>query len=170
MPYFFDGGIFMAGVSKAISDELFFEAQNSLKELGKAGEISRKLQAIIAAKKFGVTLAAKVFGTSRPSIMSWIKNFKQDAEDGLKIKVGRGRKSSINYEIRENVAKFMQQNPNTTINGLREFIKKKHGISISSSSGNRLLKQINLSYITPRPIHYKSDIAAQEDFKKNFKN
>ena len=41
------------GVSKAVSDELFEQAQVALKELGKVGKISRKLQAIIAAKKFG---------------------------------------------------------------------------------------------------------------------
>ena len=41
----------MVGVSKAVSDELFEQAQVALKELGKVGKISRKLQAIIAAKK-----------------------------------------------------------------------------------------------------------------------
>ena len=40
----------MVGVSKAVSDELFEQAQVALKELGKVGKISRKLQAIIAAK------------------------------------------------------------------------------------------------------------------------
>ena len=42
----------MSSVSKAISYELFLQAQTVLKDLGKTGKISRKLQAIIAAQIF----------------------------------------------------------------------------------------------------------------------
>ena len=171
MPYAinFHGGTIMSGISKAVSDELFIQAQISLKELGKTGDISRKLQAIIAAKKFGVSLAAKVFDTSRPSIMAWIKNFKQDAQDGLAIKSGRGRKPAVNSEIKEVSAKFMQQNPNATIKELKCFIEENQNITISVSSVNRLMRQLGLSYITPRPIHHKADLLEGEKFKKNSK-
>jgi transposase len=157
----------MSGKSKSVSAALFQEAELALKALGKAGEVSRKLQAIMTAKRWGVSLAAQVFCTSRPSIMSWINKFKQDTQSGLELRSGRGRKPSMSAGAREDARKFMQKNPNTTINGLCQFIKEKHRISISASSANRLMKQLNLSYITPRPIHHKADIAAQEAFKKN---
>ena len=157
----------MAGVSKAVSEEVFIQAQNALKELGKAGEISRKLQAIIAAKTIGVSLAAQVFCTSRPSLMAWIKNFSDQATDGLKIKSGRGRKPSVDAKIQEKLRQFMQKNPNATMEEVRKFIKEKHSISISPSSANRLMKRLNLSYITPRPKHYKAVASDQEAFKKN---
>lgn len=159
----------MAGVSKAVSNDVFIQAQNALKELGKAGEISRKLQAIIAAKNVGVSLAAQVFCTSRPSLMAWINNFSHDAAQGLKIKPGRGRKPFVDAEIREKLRQFMQKNPNTTMEGVKKYIKEKHSISISVSSANRLMKQLHLSYITPRPKHYKAVASDQEAFKKKLR-
>ena len=97
----------MSGVSKAISDELFLLAQSSLKKLGKVGQVSRKLQAIIAAKKIGISMASEVFNTSRQSLMTWIKNLEEDAENGLKLKSGRGRKPIANVEINNFAAQFM---------------------------------------------------------------
>ena len=160
-------GVFMVGVSKAVSDELFEQAQVALKELGKTGKISRKLQAIIAAKKFGISMASEVFGTSRQSLMTWIKNFEKDAEKGLEIKNGRGRKPITNAEIKDFATQILQKNPNTTNGELCQIIKEKHNVSISETTANRLVKQLGLSYITPRPKHYKSDTSAQDGFKKN---
>ena len=95
----------MVGVSKAVSDELFEQAQVALKELGKTGKISRKLQAIIAAKKFGISMVSEVFETSRQSLMTWIKNFEKDAEKGLEIKNGRGRKPITKISIKLKILK-----------------------------------------------------------------
>ena len=81
-------GVFMVGVSKAVSDELFDQAQVALKELRKTGKISRKLQAIIAAKKFGISMASEVFGTSRQSLMTWIKTLKKTQKKAWKSKMG----------------------------------------------------------------------------------
>jgi len=159
----------MSGVSKAISDELFFHAKESLRGLGKYGRISIKLQAIIVAKEFGVSLAAKVFATSRPTIMSWIKKFQQDAENGLEIQSGRGRKMIVNANTKAIAYQFMLSNPNATIEELRQLIQQEQHVKISPSSVNNLVKQLGLSYITPRPRHYKADLEKQEDFKKNSK-
>jgi len=157
----------MAGVSKAVSDELFEQAQVALKELGKTGKISRKLQAIIAAKKFGISMASEVFETSRQSLMTWIKNFEKDSKKGLEIKNGRGRKPITNAEIKDFATQILQKNPNTTNAELCQIIKEKHSVTLSETTANRLVKQLGLSYITPRPIHHKSDISAQNEFKKN---
>ena len=104
----------MVGVGKAVSDELFEQAQVALKELGKVGKISRKLQAIIAAKKFGISMASEVFGTTRPSLMTWIKNFEKDAKKGLETKNGQGRKPITNAIIKDFSLQIMQKKPNTT--------------------------------------------------------
>ena len=160
----------MSGVSKAISDELFLQAQAALKKMGKTAKVSRKLQAIIAAKKFGISLAAQVFETSRQSLMTWIKNFEKDASDGFKIKAGRGRKAVATSGIRDFAANLLQKNPNIGNEELRQIIKEKHYVCMSLSSVNRLMSQLGLSYITPRPIHHKADISAQNDFKKTPRN
>ncbi len=42
--------VFMAGVSKAVSDAVYEKAVHMLKEISGGGDISRKLQAIKSAK------------------------------------------------------------------------------------------------------------------------
>jgi transposase len=157
----------MARKSKAVSEELYIKAREELCLLGKQAVISNKLQAIISVKKHGVKAVADFFGTTRQTIMTWINNFKAESSDGLKIQVGRGRKHLINNEIEQAICQFMQKNPNTTINGLCKFIMEKQNIVISKSTAHRLMQKIGLSYITPRPRHYKSEQSLQDDFKKN---
>ena len=157
----------MARKSKAVSEEIYTKAMEELRLIGKQAVISNKLQAIISVKKHGVKPVADFFGTTRQTIMTWINDFKAESSDGLKIHAGRGRKRLINNEIEQEIYQFMQKNPNTTINGLCQFIEKKHNVIISKSTAHRLMQKIGLSYITPRPKHYKSDASAQNDFKKN---
>ena len=160
----------MANKTKAISDELFILAQSALKESGKSGDVGRKLQAIISAKAHGVRAVAKIFGVSRQSLMTWIKSFAAESENGLKIKSGRGRKRLINKEIEEIARNILQENPNTTIDHLQQILHNKHNVSASRATVHRMIKRLNLSYITPRPQHYKTDLATQEVFKKTLKS
>ena len=150
----------MARKSKAVSDELYIKARKELRLIGNQAVISNKLQAIIFVKKHGVKVVADFFGTTRQTIMTWINDFKVGSSDGLIMQAGRGRKRLINNEIEQDVYQFMQKNPNTTINGLREFIEEKHNVILSKSTTHRLMQKIDLSYITPRPKHYKSDSSA----------
>ncbi len=48
----------MARPSKLLDEELVNRANEGLKKLGKSDLVARKLQAIIAAKKYGITKAA----------------------------------------------------------------------------------------------------------------
>ena len=120
-------------------------------------------------QKTEISMASEVFETSRQSLMTWIKNFEKDAKKGLETKNGQGRKPITNAIIKDFSLQIMQKNPNTTNAELRQIIQEKHNVSLSESTANRLVKQLGLSYITPRPIHHKTDISAQNDFKKNSK-
>jgi hypothetical protein len=48
----------MARPSKLLDEEVVNRANEGLKKLGKSGLVAKKLQAIIAAKKYGITKAA----------------------------------------------------------------------------------------------------------------
>jgi transposase len=65
----------MARISSAISDELLEKCQITLKQQGKTGEISRRLQAIISAKYHNISKVASIFGMTRVTMMRWIKDF-----------------------------------------------------------------------------------------------
>lgn len=160
----------MSGISKAISESLFLEAVSALKSIGNGGRAAIKLQAIISAKEYGISLTAKVFGTSRVSLTNWINSFKSEGLQGLELKSGRGRKAKTNAKMRDEIKEMVRKNPNIIARQVKEFLFEEHNVSLSGKAANNLLKDCGFSYITPRPQHYKSDKNAQDDFKKNSKN
>ena len=82
----------MARISSAISDELLEKCQITLKQQGKTGEISRRLQAIISAKYHNISKVASIFGMTRVTMMRWIKDFDKESIGGLVVRKGRERK------------------------------------------------------------------------------
>lgn len=157
----------MANKTKLVSDALYEQAQLALRNTGKSGDVGRKLQAIISAKTHGVKAVSEIFGISRKSLMSWIKNFATESENGLHTKTGRGRKRLINSDIEDRVHKILHDKPDITIEQLRQILSDKYNVNAARMTVHRLIKRLGMSYITPRPQHYKSDESAQDDFKKN---
>lgn len=156
----------MSGISKAISEEVYNKAKEALAEVARGGDVSRKLQAIKSAKEHGISKIADIFGVSRVAIMSWIKNFSESGIDGLKLKAGRGRKSAlIDREIAE-VQKWLKENHNITLDGIRFKLKEAFNKDLSMGATHNLLKKLKFSYITPRPSHYKKDESSHDEFKK----
>jgi transposase len=156
----------MAQQSKAISDELYEQAKNSLKKLGRGGEAGRRLQAILSAKVHGIKTVATIYDITRATLMSWIKNFQEESVAGLSIKAGRGRPCYIPHEIQEDIRQLIKGNPTITLRELKQHIADKYSILISLATAHRIMKKLSFSYIPPRPIHYKSNQIAQEEFKK----
>ncbi len=156
----------MSGISKAISEEVYNKAKEALVEVARGGDVSRKLQAIKSAKEHGISKIADIFGVSRVAIMSWIKDFSESGVDGLKLKAGRGRKSAlIDREIAE-VQKWLKENHNITLDGIRFKLKEAFNKDLSMGATHNLLKKLKFSYITPRPSHYKKDESSHDEFKK----
>ena len=120
----------MSGVSKAISELLYNKAKEALQEVGRSGDVSRKLQAIKSAKEHGISKVADIFGVSRVAIMAWIRDFSELGIDGLKIKAGRGRKSILLNEEVEKVKEWIKEDPNLTINDLLGALAAKIGEKI----------------------------------------
>lgn len=159
----------MSGVSKAISEELYKNATQALSLVSRSGDVSRKLQAIKSAKEHSVSIVATIFGVSRVAIMSWIKSFERKGIEGLQIQKGRGRKAILSDLERCKISKWVEANPNITINAIRAKAKEELNKSISVGAIHKLLETLNLSYITPRPIHYKQNQSLAEEFKKKSK-
>jgi len=156
----------MSRQSKAISDELYEQAKKSLKELGRKGEAGRRLQAILSAKVHGIKAVATIYDITRSTLMSWIKNFQEESVSGLSIKAGRGRTPFLSIDIQEEIREIVKKTPTITLRELKQQIAEKYSIVISLSTAHRLMKKLSFSYITPRPVHHKSNKSSQEGFKK----
>lgn len=156
----------MAGISRKITDEIVKIAENRLKELGKDKYVAAKLQAVISAKKHGITKVAEVFNISRPTLFSWIKHVKEEHLERLTVAPGRGRKKKLTAEQTDNVKEWVKENSQLTIDQVKLLIFQEFNVLISRSSVHRIMQSLNFSYITPRPKHHKQDPLEQEEFKK----
>lgn len=156
----------MAGISKAVSESLYKKAQESLKEVAKSGDISRKLQAIMSSKTYGISTISKIFGISRVTLMEWIHKFSRNGVEGLQLQAGRGRKPVLSASEIEQVRKIIEADHNVTIKAVRLKIQDLFSKELSKSAVHNLLKNLGFSYITGRPSHYKKVLLSQEEFKK----
>ncbi len=156
----------MARISVFLTDEVVLSATEGLKKLGKAGLVARKLQAIIAAKKYGISKTADFYAVTKKTLIQWIKELKQESIEALEIQVGRGRKPLVTEAQEAEIKKWISENCNITINQLRLMILENMSINLSSATVHRIMQRLKFSYITPRPRHHKQDQNLKDEFKK----
>lgn len=158
----------MSRVTKAISDDMVAACKDELEKHGIGGEIRRKLQAIVSAKKYGILQVSKIYNISRDTLMRWISKFKQGGSKAFAVQAGRGVKPKLNCEQQEQIQNVItEEGANLTAKKLKVIIEEMFSIGVSKSTANRLMHKLSFSYITPRPVHYKQDKEKQEEFKKN---
>ena len=156
----------MARISVFLTDEVVFSATEGLKKLGKAGLVARKLQAIIAAKKYGISKTADFYAVTKKTLIQWIKELKQESLEALEIQVGRGRKPLVTKAQEAEIKKWISENCNITINQLRLMILENMSTNLSSATVHRIMQRLKFSYITPSPRHHKQDQNLKDEFKK----
>jgi transposase len=156
----------MARPSKLLDNEVVLLAHEGLKKLGKSGLVARKLQAIIAAKKHGISKTAEFYAITKASLIKSIKELKKESIKALEVQIGRGRKFLLNHEQEQEVKKWIEENSSITISHLRLMILDHMKITLSSATVHRLMQRLKFSYITPRPKHYKQDEKLKAEFKK----
>ena len=147
----------MSLAARLISKELYKVAKKHLKTLSQDNRAAIRLRAIISTYEHGVDIVAKVYGVSGNTIRNWVKAFSKDQVSGLQYKPGRGRKSKLTDCFLQAIAEWIRGDPNLTIAAILQRLEKDHGVESSKSAVHRALHKLKLSYITPRPIHYKQD-------------
>ena len=134
-----------------ITDDLYAEAVETLKNLNKAGRAAVRLRAIVSAKEMGVELVARVFNITSNTLRAWVKSFRDGDLEGLDYKPGRGRKSNLQPIHLQEIQKLTEENSNITLNALVIKLQEKFSIKTSKSAVQRAIKGIGLSYIIPDP-------------------
>lgn len=159
----------MPQISKLLSEAVVATAKKELEKLRPYSYISKKLQAVIAASEHGITDVARIYGVSRTTITEWIKHVKSLDLGKLQAPKERRKPHKLNEEQMAKVKLWVQNDPNITSKAVMIKIKEGFGIDLSIATAHRVIKRLNFSYITPRPMHYKQDKALTEEFKKKSK-
>lgn len=154
---------------RLITEELYEKASKSLCKMSEINRVSVRLKAIVAAKEHGVNLVSKIFNITSNTLRNWVNSFAKDGEEGLMYEKGRGRKSKILEVHRDTILTWIEQDCNLTLDKVVFKLKEQFGLESSKSAVHRVLSDLNLSYITPRPRHYKQEETKRVEFKKKSK-
>lgn len=156
----------MALRSKSLDEKVVESTKEMLKKVRNNAYVSKKLNAVIAAKKYSITAVAKIYCISRSALTSWVKLLKFGREEKLFAPPQRRRKTKLNQVQLQQIEEWIEENPNITIKEMRIRIQEKFRLNISESTVHRYMQKMKFSYITPRPVHNGQDKSKQEEFKK----
>ena len=118
---------------------------------------------------------AEMFQIANITIRRWVLRFAAQGIDGLKEKAGQGRKKKLpterEEEFRLQVEKLQELRKGGRVRAqdIQVLLKEKFCVDHALPSVYHVLERCNLSWISARSKHPKSDPLAQEDFKKNSK-
>lgn len=121
------------------------------------------------------TEVAEMFQIRFPTLREWLLRFLVGGVEGLRDKLGRGRKRRLSVEreeeFRQQVEKLQEERAGGRVRGqdVQVLLKEKFCIDHALPSVYHVLGRCGFSWISARSKHPKSDSTAQEEFKKNFK-
>lgn len=118
--------------------------------------------------------AAKIAGMSVSNLHIWIRRYNQFGLAGLFKKKHTGRKPKFTPEIEQFLKETALRGASFEkdkrvafrIKDFQQMILEQFGIHYSISALWYALKRLGLSWVSVRQKHPKTDLAAQEEFKK----
>ena len=120
------------------------------------------------------TEAAELNGMDRQTLRDWVHRYNAEGLAGLADRPRPGPKPRLTDAQRAQIAKWVQDGPDLAQDGvvrwrcadLRDRIARKFAVTLHERSVGKLLRKLDFSSISVRPLHPQSDPAAQHTFKK----
>lgn len=117
---------------------------------------------------------AEMFKKTTRAIGTWLQKFKQKGLEGLVDQHRKGREPRLpkdkEDDFRKAVEELRQSKEGGQVLGkdIQKLLKEKFGVHYQIKGTYKLLKRLEIVYITGRSIHPKANLEAQEKFKKKF--
>jgi transposase len=123
-------------------------------------------------------LAAKAAGMDRQTLRDWVRRYNADGLSGLSDRSRSGRKPQLGEPQMAALAGWVQAGPDPKQDGivrwrcadLRDRIQARFKVALCERGVGKLLKKLDFSSISGRPLHSQSDLQAQETVKKTSPN
>lgn len=121
-------------------------------------------------------LAAQAGGMDRQTLSDWVHRYNTHGMAGLVDRARSGRKPRLTPAQMSELESWVEDGPDPKKDSvvrwrcadLRDRIKARFCVGFHERSVGKLLKKLDFSNISGRPLHPKSDLAAQEAFKESF--
>jgi putative transposase len=120
--------------------------------------------------------AAQACGMDRQTLCDWVRRYNEAGIDGLADRSRSGRPASLTEAEQAQVAAWVEQGADLATDGvvrfrrvdLRDRVAGRFGVHLHERSVGKLLCRLGYRRLSVRPLHPKTDLAAQETFKTNF--
>ncbi len=111
-------------------------------------------------------LAAQASARDRQTLRDWVHRYNADGLAGLADRPRPGRQPRLAEAQRSEVAKWVEDGPDLKTDGvvrwrcadLRDRIAAKFNVHLHERSVGKLLKKLNFSSMSVRPVHPQSDL------------
>ena len=139
------------------------------------GQVVRRLLALaLLLEGVSRTAAATQSGMQRQTLRDWVHRYNAEGVAGLVSRVGAGPAPRLSARQMAELKALVVAGPDLQTDGvvrwrcvdLREQIIRRFSVTLHERSVGKLLRKLRLTQLQPRPSHPKSDVAAQEAFKK----
>ena len=118
--------------------------------------------------------AAEQSGMDRQTLSDWVHRYNATGVDGLKSGHGPGTPPLLNEEQKAELKALVVTGPDPLKDkvirwrclDLQEEVARRFSVRVHESTIGKWLRQCRLTRLQPRPCHPKTDLAAQETFKK----
>ncbi len=119
-------------------------------------------------------LAAQAGGMNRQTLRDWVHRYNEHGVEGLRDTRNKGRAPALSADQMQTLKKLVLAGPDLAKDGvvrwrcvdLRTQIKTRFDVELHERTVGKLLCKLRMTRLQPRPFHPKSDLAAQEAYKK----
>jgi transposase len=118
------------------------------------------------------TSIAKTLNASRRLVNEWITNYLSSGFDALALKLATGQPSRLSNEQKIQLKEYVIAHAVKVKGGrlmgkdIQKYIQETFDVNYCVRNIYRLMKELDIVWITSRSKHPKQDLAAQEVFKK----
>ena len=119
-------------------------------------------------------LAAQAGGMDRQTLRDWVHRYNAHGVAGLRDVSRSGRPPALTDEQMQALGELVLAGPDVAEDGvvrwrcvdLRAQIKARFEVELHERTVGKLLRELRMTRLQPRPFHPKQDLAAQEAYKK----
>jgi transposase len=155
-------------------DQTASELRSFASKCGDGAQVRRLLALALALEGRPRTEAAEQNGMDRQTLSDWVHRYNAAGIDGLKSRHPPGAAPLLSEAEKAELRALVVTGPDPEKDkvirwrclDLQEEIARRFSVRVHESTVGKWLRQFRLTRLQPRPFHPKTDLAAQETFKK----
>jgi transposase len=154
-------------------DQTASELRSFASKCGNGAQVRRLLAIALVLDGRSRAEAAELNGMDRQTLSDWVHRYNAAGIDGLKSRLPPGAAPQLSEARKTDLRALVVAGPDPVKDkvirwrcDLQEEIARRFSVRVHENTVSKWLRGFRLTRLQPRPCHPKTDLAAQETFKK----